>query len=263
MNVPLICDYGSGFSKVGYSGMETPLAVFPTILGKLRHDGLLVGLEEKDWFLGSEAQSRLGELNLLRPICRASITNWDHMEKIWHHTFYRVLCTAPEQHPLLLTEPPSVAPSVKEKVSEILFETFNVPALYLANQGVLSLYASGLTWGTTIESGEGMTHFVPITEGCPLHQSTMKMDVAGQDITLYLMQLLSAQGSSLIGTALSVQLRLLDHHPSSNNDPSVCTDAQLWMTAVRVTTTVMVIMVVVVVMTVVMVTIVTVVVLKQ
>ncbi|XP_045039324.2 actin, alpha skeletal muscle 2 [Desmodus rotundus] len=210
MNVPLVCDYGSGFSKVGFSGMETPLAVFPTILGKLRHDdGPLVGLDEEDWFLGNEVQSRLGKLNLLRPISRASVTNWDHMEKIWHHSFYRVLRTAPEQHPLLLTEPPLVAPSSKEKVSQILFETFNVPALYLANQGVLSLYASGLTSGTTIESGEGTTYFVPITEGCPLHQSTMKMDIAGQDITLYLMQLLSAKGTSLISTGDQESIRHL------------------------------------------------------
>ncbi|XP_045711330.1 actin-85C-like isoform X2 [Phyllostomus hastatus] len=200
MKVPLVGDFGSGFSKVGFSGMGTPLAVFPTILGKLKHDGLLVGLDEKDWFLGDEVQSRLAELNLLRPICRARVTNWDHMEKIWHYSFYRVLCAAPEQHPLLLTEPPSSTPSAKEKVSQILFETFSVPALYLANQGVLSLYASGLTSGTAIESGEGMTHFVPVSEGCPLHQSTMKMEVAGQDITLYLMQLLSAQGNSLIST---------------------------------------------------------------
>ncbi|EPQ03336.1 Actin [Myotis brandtii] len=54
--------------------------------------------------------------------------------------------------------------------------------------------------GTIIESGDGMTHFVPIVEGYPLRQSTMQMEVAGQDITLYLMQLLSQKGNSLLGT---------------------------------------------------------------
>ncbi|XP_054426654.1 actin [Pteronotus mesoamericanus] len=200
MNVPLVCDYGSGFSKVGFAGTEAPLAVFPTILGKLRHDDPLVGLDEEDWFMGDEAQSRREKLNLLRPISRATVPNWDNMEKIWHHSFYQVLRAAPEQHPLMLTEPPLNAMSSKEKMLEILFETFNVPALYLANQGVLSLYASGLTSGTAIESGEGVTYFVPITNGCPLRQSTGKMDVAGQDITLYLLQLLSAKGASLVGT---------------------------------------------------------------
>ncbi|XP_032213991.1 actin, alpha skeletal muscle 2-like isoform X2 [Mustela erminea] len=161
MNVPLVCDYGSGFSKVGFSGMEAPRAVFPTILGKLRHDNLLVGMEGEDWFIGDEAQKRRRELNLQRPVSRATVANWDNMEKI-------------------------------------LFETFNVPALHLANQGVLSLYASGQTSGTTIESGEGMTYFVPIIDGCPLHQSTIQMDIAGQDLTLYLLQLLTDSGHSLV-----------------------------------------------------------------
>nr|XP_020729777.1 actin-like isoform X2 [Odocoileus virginianus texanus] len=158
MNVPLICDYGSGFSKVGFAGTEAPLAVFPTILGKLRHE-------------------------------------------IWHYSFYQMLHVAPEQHPLLMAEPPLNSMSSKERLSQILFETFSVPALYLANQGVLSLYASGHTAGMTIESGEGMTYFVPIIDGCPLHQSTFHMDIAGQDLTLYFLRLLSESGHLLVSTA--------------------------------------------------------------
>ncbi|XP_042815354.1 actin-85C-like isoform X3 [Panthera tigris] len=197
MDVPLVCDYGSGFSKVGFAGMETPLAVFPTLLGKLRHDNPLVGMGEEDWFLGDEAQHKRGELSLQYPISRATVTNWANVEKIWHHSFYQVLRVAPEQHPLMVTEPPLNTMSNKEKMSQILFETFNVPALYLANLGVLSLYASGQTSGTAIESGEGMTYFVPIIDGCPLHQSTIQMDMAGQDLTSYLLQLLTDGGHSV------------------------------------------------------------------
>ncbi|XP_054581309.1 actin [Eptesicus fuscus] len=201
MSVPLICDFGSGSSKVGFAGAEGPLAVFPTVLGKLRHDDDdLVGLDKKVWFIGDEVQKQREKLNLVYPMSRAEVTNWDHMEKIWHHSFYQVLRVAPEQHPMLLTEPPSNSKASKERTAQVLFETFSVPALYIVNQGVLSLFSSGLTSGTTIECGEGMTHFVPIIEGCPLHLSTMQMDVAGQDITLYLMQLLSRRGNSLLGT---------------------------------------------------------------
>ncbi|CAD7669935.1 unnamed protein product [Nyctereutes procyonoides] len=207
MNVPVVCDYGSGFSKVGFSGTEAPLAMFPTILGKLRHDNPLVGMEEEDWFIGDEAQEKRGDLNLQYPISRATVANWDNMEKIWHHSFYQVLRIAPEQHPLMVTEPPLNTMPSKEKMSQILFETFNVPALYLANQGVLSLYASGQTsgdmfscLGTTIESGEGMTYFVPIIDGCALHQSTIQVDIAGQDLTLYLLKLLTNSGHSLVST---------------------------------------------------------------
>ncbi|XP_032345990.1 actin isoform X1 [Camelus ferus] len=158
-------------------------------------------MEEEDWFIGDEVQKNRGKLNLQYPISRAAITNWDNMEKIWHHSFYKVLHVAPEQHPLMVTEPPLNTMANKEKVSQILFETFGVPALYLANQGVLSLYASGQTCGMTLESGEGMTYFVPIIDGCPLPQSTFQMDIAGQDLTLYFLHLLSESGHSLVSTA--------------------------------------------------------------
>uniref|UniRef100_A0A8C0XQ04 Uncharacterized protein n=1 Tax=Castor canadensis TaxID=51338 RepID=A0A8C0XQ04_CASCN len=198
--VPLVCDYGSAFSKVGYAGTEAPLDVFPTILGKLRHDNLLVGTEEEDWFIGDEVQKNRGKLNLHYPIFRGAI-NWDHLEKVWHYSFYKVLHVNPEHQPLMMTESPLSTLSAKERASQILFETFNVPALHLANQGVLSLYASGQTSGTTIESGEDMTFFVPIIDGCPLNQSIMQLDVAGQDLTSYLLQLLTDGGNFLVGTA--------------------------------------------------------------
>ncbi|XP_013369339.1 PREDICTED: actin-like isoform X2 [Chinchilla lanigera] len=203
--VPIICDYGSGFSKVGFAGKEAPLAIFPTILGKLRHDTILIGMEEEDWFIGDDTQKNREKLILQYPISRGAINSWDNLEKIWHHSFYQVLRTPPEEHPLMVTESPLNSTSTKEKVCQILFETFNVPALSLINQGVLSLYASGQTSGTTIESGEGMTYFVPIADGCPLHQSTFQLDVAGQDLTWYLLQLLTERGILLVGTGRSAQ----------------------------------------------------------
>ncbi|XP_026637124.1 actin-like [Microtus ochrogaster] len=200
-HTPLVCDYGSGVSKVGFAGAEGPLAVFPTILGKLKHNNLLVGVEEKDWFVGAEAQNNLKNLNMHYPITRGAITDWDDVEKIWHHSFYQVLRVAPEEHPLMITEPPLNSTDVKCRMTQILFETFNVPALYVANQGVLSMYAAGRTSGITIECGEGMTYFVPVINGFPLQLSTTKLDIAGQDLTTYLLKLLSDSGNLLVSTA--------------------------------------------------------------
>ncbi|KAM5248474.1 actin, aortic smooth muscle-like [Ctenodactylus gundi] len=207
-SVPVICDYGSGFSKVGFAGSEVPSAVFPTVLGRLQHrlvsaaalrslncKDVLTGMEEENCLIGSEAQNKREQVFLQCPISRGAVTSWDNLEKIWHHSFYQALHIVPEQHPLMVTEPPLNPTSAREKVSQILFETFNIPALYLANQGVLSLYASGQTAGTTIESGEGMTYSVPVSDGYPLHQSVIQLDVAGQDLTLYLLKLLADRGN--------------------------------------------------------------------
>jgi len=186
--------------KAGFAGDDAPRAVFPSIVGRPRFNSIMGGMP-KEFYVGDEAIAIRGVLNLNYPIEHGIVTSWDDMEKIWQHTFFSELRVAPEEHPILLTEAPNNPKSNRERMTQIMFETFNVPKMYVQIQAVLSLYASGRTTGLVLDSGDGVTHTVPIYEGFALPHAVLRLDLAGRDMTEYMVKLLTERGYTFVTDA--------------------------------------------------------------
>jgi len=164
MSQHIVIDNGSGVLKAGLSGEDKPTTKFPAIVGTPRFK-TMNGAATKDNYIGEEATKMSGVLNLSYPIDNGIVKNWDEMNKVWEYCFTNELRVDASEHNILMTEAPLNPKVNREKMVEIMFETFNVQGFYIAIQAVLSLYSNGRTTGVVCDSGDGVSHTVPVFEG--------------------------------------------------------------------------------------------------
>jgi len=190
----IVIDNGSGVIKAGFSGDNQPSVKFPSIVGVPRTDKQMVGVESKSEYIGDEAQKMRGVLKLSYPIESGIVTDWGQMEKVWEYCFSNELRVDPSEHKVMLTEAPSNPKANREKMTQLMFETFQVQGLYVAIQAVMSLYSNGRTTGMVCDSGDGVTHTVPVYEGFSIPHAVKKNYIAGRAITDHMAKLLQADG---------------------------------------------------------------------
>lgn len=204
MNQAIVIDNGTGTVKAGLAGDEEPAVIFPSFVGRPRHAKVMSGGLDEAYLVGNKAAEHRGVLKLNYPMNHGlvkSAADWADMQKIWEYTFDQLNIQNVEHHPILLTEAPNNPRSNRFKAAEILFDTFNVSNLYVQVQAILSLYASGRTTGVVLDCGDGVTCAVPVFEGFALPHATQRTNVAGRDVTEYLMTLLQKSGHNLYTSA--------------------------------------------------------------
>jgi actin len=189
----VIIDTGSGYCKADIAGEDIPRTVFPTLIGKSRTETdteLDMSGRGRDYYIGHDAQSRMGLLNLSRPIQKGFVKDWDDLEKIWHHLFLNELKIDSTERPVLTTVYSTEQKSTKEKTAQIFFETLSVPFFYCYLNSLLSLYGSGRTTGMIIDSGEEVTSVMPILEGSSQNYAQSLNYFGGGDLNCFLQRLL-------------------------------------------------------------------------
>lgn len=188
--------------KAGFAGTDKPEVIFSSAVGRIKHKQTSIvssgKLDGADLFVGRKMQEHRGLLRISYPMENGIVKQWEDMERVWNHVYSRdCLGINSEDHPVLLTEAPLNPYKNREKAAEVFFETFHVPAMYCSPQAILSLYASGRTTGLVLDSGDGVTHAVPVYEGFALPHAIQRVHVAGRDVTKRLQRLLRRSGYNL------------------------------------------------------------------
>ncbi|GAA5875963.1 hypothetical protein JCM1840_006233 [Sporobolomyces johnsonii] len=226
---PVVLDNGTGYTKMGFAGNSDPSFVIPTCIAtrgspasgsrgpavpskpsglgsSSGHLSSKRGIDDLDFFIGDEALANSKTYAVNYPIKHGMIDDWDQMERYWEQCIFKYLRAEPEDHHFLLTEPPLNPPENREATAEIMFESFNVQGLYIAVQAVLALAASWTSksvqhrtlTGTVIDSGDGVTHVIPVAEGYVIGSAIRHIPIAGRDISSFVQQLLRDRNETAI-----------------------------------------------------------------
>ena len=188
----LVFDIGSHSVRVGYAGEDCPKADFPTPIGVQAAEIAKTKTENDRVYSIGTGQILLPKegMELKNPLKECMIENWELFEVLVNHIYKRNVQSDSELHPVLLSEPAWNERSKREKVTELMFEKFNVPAFFLCKTPVLSAFANGRSTGVILDSGATHTSAVPVHDGYVLRQGIVKSPLGGDFILMQAREML-------------------------------------------------------------------------
>ena len=225
-NPVIVLDNGSGYLKAGFSNQSSPDICIPALVGReiLRY-GEKIDLNKiketkrkseqkklikqmikehhlKEIMIGDEIIGFRSLLELSHPVSEGIITDEEDLYRLWDYTLSQKLkIEDPSDKKIIVTEAPLNPLNNKIKICEILFEKIGVGAINIEPQAKCSLFAEGIDTGIVLDSGDGVTHCIPVSDGAILKHSIERMDIAGRHITEYLVRLLQKKGYAFNSSA--------------------------------------------------------------
>lgn len=209
---PIVCDNGTGFVKVGFAKDNFPQHIFPSMIGRplMRFEEEFgEGVELKDIMVGDECSLHRSMLDVSYPLVNGQVKDWEGMKHLWDYTFHERMHVDTTEHKILLTEPPMNPLSNRVQMCKFMFENYNFPAVQVSLQARLVLYAQGLYSGVVLDSGDGVTHVVPVYDGVTPDGLIAKLMVAGRHMTQNLIKLLQVRGYAFNKSADMATVQLL------------------------------------------------------
>lgn len=154
-------------------------------------------VEVKDIMIGDEAQQVRQMLEINYPVENGIVNNWDDMKLIYNYLFGpKKMNLDTKNAKILFTEATLNPVKNRAKMLEVMLEHFQFFECTLAYQAILTLYAQGILTGVVVDIGDGVTHICPVIDGYCLQNSIARLNIAGRDITRYLIRLLLIRGVS-------------------------------------------------------------------
>uniref|UniRef100_A0A8C7NJ81 Actin like 6A n=1 Tax=Oncorhynchus mykiss TaxID=8022 RepID=A0A8C7NJ81_ONCMY len=191
----LVFDIGSYTVRAGYAGEDCPKADFPTVIGvtldredgstPMETDGGDKGKQGTNYFIDTN-QLRVARENMevMSPLKNGMIEDWDSFQAILDHTYKMHFKSEPSMHPVLMSEASWNTRAKREKLTELMFEHYNIPAFFLCKTAVLSSFANGRSTGLVLDSGATHTTAIPVHDGYVLQQGIVKSPLAGDFMSM-------------------------------------------------------------------------------
>mmetsp|Transcript_54 Transcript_54/g.164 ORF Transcript_54/g.164 Transcript_54/m.164 type:complete len:447 (-) Transcript_54:244-1584(-) len=219
----VVVDVGYSNCKAGFAGEDNPKAVFPSHIGvcsgakdgnvgqRAAAQGEKMDVDQPSsapppaageggaqYAIGTNALCyRKDGMEIEHPIEDGIVKNWDLMEKLWDHGFRDRLRISPEEHPMLLAEPSFNTNAAREKMIELMFEKYKVPAVFVAKNAVLTAFSCGRSTAVVLDSGGGSTCVSPVHDGYVLQRAVVKSHFSGERLTQYLLNTIESKGANV------------------------------------------------------------------